>query len=168
MLLPPTEVEDGSPSPLRRLPLELVYHTLRLAAFDSRCTALACARVSSDVRRATAPELYHSVVLRRPAQIERFVDLLLDSYLHLSSSPFTSLPSAPNSSSPELEPKECTRRPNPGTFVRNLVITHHVPTPTPTPSSSPFATPPASRPPDRKSTRLNSSHSGESRMPSSA
>lgn len=122
-----TESETLS-SPLAYLPLELVYYALRLASTSSRTTALACARVSSGAQRATACELYRSVILRRPAQIDGFVRLLLHYDGHRE----------------KVSEGLITRAGiNPGPYVRNLIITHHVPTPFSTPTSSP----PPSRPP---------------------
>lgn len=128
-----TESETLS-SPLAYLPLELVYHALCLASISSRTTALACARVSSGVRRATACELYRSVILRRPAQIHGFVRLLLHYDGHREG----------------VSEGLITRAGiNPGPYVRNLIITHHVPTPFSTPTSSP----PPSRPPSPSALR---------------
>lgn len=108
-------------SPLAHLPLDLVYHTLRFASANSRKTALACARVSSYVRRVTACELYHTVILRRPTQIDGFVRLLLQDNGHRG----------------ELAEGLISRTGiNTGSYVQNLIITHHVPTPFSTPTSS--------------------------------
>ncbi|KAH9979141.1 hypothetical protein BJV74DRAFT_134913 [Russula compacta] len=65
------------------LPIELVIQILTYAAFASRADAHALCLVSSAVRRAVLPALYHNVLLRSASQVPAFV------------SPFTAKQSRP-------------------------------------------------------------------------
>ena len=55
------------------LPIELVAQILLYAAFASRADAHALCLVSSAVRRAVLPALYHNVLLRSASQVPAFV-----------------------------------------------------------------------------------------------
>ncbi|KAI9431488.1 hypothetical protein H4582DRAFT_1239564 [Lactarius indigo] len=68
-LSPPTL----SPTIWSTLPIELVTQILLYVAFASRVDAHALCLVSSAVRRAVLPALYHNVFLRHAAQVPAFV-----------------------------------------------------------------------------------------------
>ncbi|KAI0261890.1 hypothetical protein BC834DRAFT_421921 [Gloeopeniophorella convolvens] len=61
------------PSTWSNLPIELVAEILLYAAFASRADAYALCLVSSAVRRAVLPALYHNVLLRYAGQVPHFV-----------------------------------------------------------------------------------------------
>ena len=62
-----------SPAVWSNLPIELVLQILLYAAFASRGDAHALCLVSSAVRRAVLPALYHNVLLRSASQVPAFV-----------------------------------------------------------------------------------------------
>ncbi|KAH9991887.1 hypothetical protein BJV77DRAFT_1068020 [Russula vinacea] len=62
-----------SPTVWSNLPIELVTQILLYAAFASRADAHAFCLVSSAVRRAVLPALYHNVLLRSASQVPAFV-----------------------------------------------------------------------------------------------
>ncbi|KAH9059186.1 hypothetical protein EDB87DRAFT_1684942 [Lactarius vividus] len=62
-----------SPTIWSSLPIELVTQILLYVAFASRVDAHALCLVSSAVRRAVLPALYHNVFLRHAAQVPAFV-----------------------------------------------------------------------------------------------
>ncbi|KAH9959983.1 hypothetical protein BC827DRAFT_427927 [Russula dissimulans] len=62
-----------SPAVWSNLPIELVTQILFYAAFASRADAHALCLVSSAVRRAVLPALYHNVLLRSARQVPAFV-----------------------------------------------------------------------------------------------
>src|SRR6266403_4931014 len=62
-----------SPAIWSNLPIELVTQILLYAAFASRADAHALCLVSSAVRRAVLPALYHNVLLRSASQVLAFV-----------------------------------------------------------------------------------------------
>lgn len=62
-----------SPAVWSNLPIELVTQILLYAAFASRADAHAFCLVSSAVRRAVLPALYHNVLLRSASQVPAFV-----------------------------------------------------------------------------------------------
>jgi len=62
-----------SPAIWSNLPIELVLQILLYAAFASRADAHALCLVSSAVRRAVLPALYHNVLLRSASQVPAFV-----------------------------------------------------------------------------------------------
>ena len=62
-----------SPAIWSNLPIELVTQILLYAAFASRADAHALCLVSSAVRRAVLPALYHNVLLRSASQVPAFV-----------------------------------------------------------------------------------------------
>ena len=62
-----------SPTVWSTLPIELVTQILLYVAFASRVDAHALCLVSSAVRRAVLPALYHNVLLRHAAQVPAFV-----------------------------------------------------------------------------------------------
>ena len=62
-----------SPDVWSNLPIELVLQILLYAAFASRADAHALCLVSSAVRRAVLPALYHNVLLRSAGQVPAFV-----------------------------------------------------------------------------------------------
>ncbi|KAI9447215.1 hypothetical protein BJY52DRAFT_363138 [Lactarius psammicola] len=62
-----------SPAIWSTLPIELVTQILLYVAFASRVDAHALCLVSSAVRRAVLPALYHNVLLRHAAQVPAFV-----------------------------------------------------------------------------------------------
>ncbi|KAI9509574.1 hypothetical protein F5148DRAFT_1345502 [Russula earlei] len=62
-----------SPTIWSNLPIELVTHILSYTAFASRADAHALCLVSSAVRRAVLPALYHNVLLRSASQVPAFV-----------------------------------------------------------------------------------------------
>jgi hypothetical protein len=62
-----------TPTVWSTLPIELVTQILLYVAFASRVDAHALCLVSSAVRRAVLPALYHNVLLRHAAQVPAFV-----------------------------------------------------------------------------------------------
>jgi hypothetical protein len=62
-----------SPAVWSNLPIELVTQILLYSAFASRADAHALCLVSSAVRRAVLPALYHNVLLRSASQVPAFV-----------------------------------------------------------------------------------------------
>ena len=62
-----------SPAVWSNLPIELVTQILLYAAFASRADAHSLCLVSSAVRRAVLPALYHNVLLRSASQVPAFV-----------------------------------------------------------------------------------------------
>lgn len=92
------------PSPLGRLPTEIVVEICFFAACSSLKTSLNLALVSSEIRRRTARYLYATVILRTARQVASFVSFLR------SQKVLTDTKLA-------LEPAR---------YVRNLCITYHV------------------------------------------
>ncbi|KAI0246921.1 hypothetical protein BJV78DRAFT_88112 [Lactifluus subvellereus] len=69
----PLSPPPPSPAIWSRLPIELVTQILLYAAFASRADSHAFCLVSSAVRRAVLPALYHNVLLRYAGQVGPFV-----------------------------------------------------------------------------------------------
>ncbi len=69
----PSQPLPLSPAIWSNLPIELVLQILLYAAFASRADAHALCLVSSAVRRAVLPALYHNVLLRSASQVPAFV-----------------------------------------------------------------------------------------------
>jgi hypothetical protein len=81
-----------SPIVWSTLPIELVTQILLYVAFASRVDAHALCLVSSAVRRAVLPALYHNVLLRHAAQVRAFVSPFASSTTLYSLRSLSSLP----------------------------------------------------------------------------
>ncbi|EST08665.2 hypothetical protein PSEUBRA_001740 [Kalmanozyma brasiliensis GHG001] len=101
--------EDGHSS-IRKLPLELLYHIIRLAASTDHKTAHVCAYISKLVCRWTAPDRWRTIICTDVRQIEALWEIVENPPPSLwpssqSDKTFTSLPSR-----------------QPARFVENLFI----------------------------------------------
>ncbi len=92
---------------MRKLPNELVYHIIRLAASSDYKTAHSCALVSRTVCRWTAPDRWKTIVITSARQLDSLEDVLdeVEREPHDKGSALLSLPS-----------------PQPCDFVQNLFI----------------------------------------------
>ncbi|TKY90379.1 hypothetical protein EX895_000377 [Sporisorium graminicola] len=97
--------QDSCHSGIAKLPTELLYHVIRLAASTDHKTALACAFVSKLVCRWTAPDRWRTIICTSTRQIQALWQLLEFSTRRHPYHGFTSLPGR-----------------QPGAFVENLFI----------------------------------------------
>lgn len=105
------EIDDSSRSGFGKLPTELLYHIIRLAASTDQRTAHACAYVSKLVCRWTAPDRWRTIICTSGDQLDALW-FLLEVQL---AKPAVDLPN---------DVKRFTSLPSlqPGAFVENLFI----------------------------------------------
>ncbi|SPO30314.1 uncharacterized protein UTRI_05778 [Ustilago trichophora] len=109
---------QAPPNVVQKLPNELLYHIIRLAAASDYKTAHACAYVSKAVCKSTAPDRWRTIVITSTEQLEALAQILfLTNPYPVPARQFLSLPTE------SYDDKGVIKiRPSPAEYVENLFV----------------------------------------------